>query len=321
MLAQKATQNLLKSLENIAYGEIEITLPDGKTYHFKGDKTGPSAHIHLFDYKVISNVAIGRDIALASEYRQGNWDSRDIIALIEFALVNESHIGVYMRGNKLYQSLANIGYLFKRNTKRGSRKNIHSHYDLGNSFYKLWLDSTMTYSSALFKNPTDDLATAQNNKYDRILSRLGDSGRLLEIGCGWGGFMARGLEKSGHEMTGITISPSQLDYAQARLAGGGAGGAQAQAKLCDYRDMRGQFDSIVSIEMFEAVGEAYWNTYFSKIKSLLAVKGRAVVQTITIGDAYFDAYRRGGDAIRNYIFPGGCCPVWRGFTQKPTARG
>ncbi|MGU9963494.1 MAG: class I SAM-dependent methyltransferase [Candidatus Halichondribacter symbioticus] len=321
MLAQKATNHLLKSLENIAYGEIEITLPDDKTYHFKGDKNGPSAHIHLFDYKVISNVAIGRDIALASEYRQGNWDSRDIIALIEFALVNESHVGVYMTGNKFYQSLANIGYLFKRNTKRGSRKNIHSHYDLGNSFYKLWLDSTMTYSSALFKNPNDDLATAQNNKYDRILSRLGDSGRLLEIGCGWGGFMARGLEKSGHDMTGITISPSQLDYAQARLGGGGAGGAQAQAKLCDYRDMRGQFDSIVSIEMFEAVGEAYWNTYFSKIKSLLAVKGRAVVQTITIGDAYFDAYRRGGDAIRNYIFPGGMLPSLARFYAEADRAG
>jgi cyclopropane-fatty-acyl-phospholipid synthase len=205
--------------------------------------------------------------------------------------------------------------LFTQNTLKGSRKNIHAHYDLGNDFYKLWLDQTMTYSSAIFHDQNDDLEKAQHSKYDRIINRLGASGRVLEIGCGWGGFAERALQTRDYAIKGLTISNEQHAFATERL------GQKAEIALEDYRLQTGRYDNIVSIEMFEAVGENYWPLYFNKLKSLLADNGKALVQTITIGEDYFDRYRQGGDAIRTFIFPGGMLPSPKRFEEESVKAG
>ena len=195
-------------------------------------------------------------------------------------------------------------YLFRKNSMKGSRKNISAHYDLGNDFYELWLDSTMTYSSALYKSEDESIETAQHNKYDRIISKLGtNSGNIIEIGCGWGGFAERALQQGDYGYKGITLSTEQHIYAQQRL-----NNSKANFVIEDYRIQQNKFDHIVSIEMFEAVGEKYWKTYFSKVKGLLAQKGKAVIQTITIADDMFETYRTSADMIRTYIFPGGMLP-------------
>lgn len=186
----------------------------------------------------------------------------------------------------------------RANSRRGAARNIRAHYDVGNEFYQLWLDPSMTYSSALFEDGDTDLQRAQARKYDRILDRLTDGEQVLEIGCGWGGFAERAAD-SGRSVTGVTISPSQKGFADARLDG------RADIRLQDYRAIKGQFENIVSIEMIEAVGERYWPTYFGTLKSRLSDGGRALVQAITVPDSYFPTYRNSSDYIRQYTFPGG----------------
>ena len=209
-----------------------------------------------------------------------------------------------------------LSYLLRLNSVKGSKKNIHAHYDLGNDFYKLWLDPSMTYSSGIFKNSNDTLEQSQYNKYDRILDCLGeDKGSLLEVGCGWGGFAERAQTRGDFDVRGVTLSEEQHDYARDRL------GAKADIVLEDYRHQNGTFDNIVSIEMFEAVGERYWPTYFNKIGSLLSKNGKAVIQTITMNDKDFPRYRQGGDFIRSYIFPGGMLPSPSRFEREVQKAG
>jgi cyclopropane-fatty-acyl-phospholipid synthase len=221
-----------------------------------------------------------------------------------------------------------LQHWLNRNTKAGARRNIHAHYDLGNAFYKLWLDPTMTYSSALFDsldNPPSeqDLSAAQNAKYQRILDELGASGgaqrRILEIGCGWGGF-AELAAKQGAHVTGLTLSTEQLDFARQRLSKAGLG-SQVDFVLRDYRDERQRYDAIVSIEMFEAVGESYWSSYFECLKRSLAPEGTAVVQTITIDESLFERYRKSTDFIQQFIFPGGMLPSATRFSELAQAHG
>ena len=191
-----------------------------------------------------------------------------------------------------------LNRLIRANSQRGSARNIRAHYDVGNEFYQMWLDDGMTYSSAMFTRDDADLSRAQNRKYSRILDRLQDAERVLEIGCGWGGFAERAAD-AGHTVTGLTISASQKGYADARLDG------RAEIQLQDYRKSTGKFDSIVSIEMIEAVGQKYWPTYFATLKARLADNGRVILQAITVPDDYFDTYRRSSDFIRRHTFPGG----------------
>lgn len=319
MLAEKATDLFLYSLECIEYGQFDVELPNGKSYQFAGVKPGPKAHLQLREQDVIPNMALKGDIAFADDYRQGKWESKDIASLVECALRNNQYLQKYIRGSRAQQFISKLSYLLTPNTKKGSRQNIYAHYDLGNSFYELWLDPTMTYSSALFKGQGNDLTTAQYNKYDRILDFVnGSSQNVLEIGCGWGGFAERCVEKSDHQIKSVTVSPSQCEYACRRLYDSRE---QVNVQLQDYRDIHGKYDAIVSIEMFEAVGERYWRTYFNKIKSLLNNKGSAIIQTITVDDKYFDEYRRGGDAIRSYIFPGGMLPSPERFRQEAERAG
>jgi cyclopropane-fatty-acyl-phospholipid synthase len=310
MWRKKITNQFLDSLKHLEYGSIEVRTPDGAQYFFSGRQAGPDSTLYLHDWRAIPAFALRGDIGFAEAYREGWWDSDDLVKLFTVGLMNESVLDSYIYGSLLGKVAAQISYLFTRNTLKGSRRNIHAHYDLGNSFYKLWLDETMTYSSAIFADAEEALPVAQYRKYDRITERLGDSGRLLELGCGWGGFAERALEKKDFAIKGVTLSEEQHAYATQRL------GRNADIVIEDYRHQQGKYDNIVSIEMFEAVGEQYWPTYFNKVKSLLADKGKAVVQTITIDERYFDRYRITGDVIRSYIFPGGMLPSPTRFAQE-----
>lgn len=315
MLDRHITERFLETLRHIDHGTITVTTPDGKTHSFSGDKPGAQADLTLHDWRAIGAFSRKGDIGFAEGYRDGWWDSSDLVSLFLAGLQNEAALSPYIYGGVLGQIASRVAYLFTRNTTRGSRKNIHAHYDLGNDFYKLWLDPTMTYSSAIFKDRHEDLASAQHNKYDRIIERIGNSGNVLEIGCGWGGFAERAVQKNDFAVKGLTISKEQYDYASARLKD------QAVIAMEDYRIQQGKYDNIVSIEMFEAVGEQFWPVYFSKVKSLLAEKGKAVIQTITIKDEYFDRYRKGGDAIRTFIFPGGMLPSPERFKAESLKHG
>lgn len=314
MLQNVVFNTFLKSFEKAEYGDLEIVSPEGKKYFFQGSKTGVSAHLHLKTYDVITNLIAKGDIGFAEDYRDGKWDSDSVKNFIFYALQNEDYLNNYIYGTNLFKAIAKIAYFFKRNTIKGSKKNIHAHYDLGNEFYKLWLDPTMTYSSAIFNNNNESLALAQHNKYDRILQRLGDkSGNVLEVGCGWGGFAERAAYLKDHKIKGITLSEEQHSYAKNRLS---EFKENTNIVLEDYRKQTGKFDYIVSIEMFEAVGEKFWNTYFSKLSSMLKEKGKAVIQTITIDNKYFDSYRKNGDFIRSFIFPGGMLPSENRFAEE-----
>jgi len=315
MLGKTITQKFLKALEHIEFGSMDVITPDGKLHQFSGSKPSAHATLKLHDWRAIPVFATKGDIGFAEAYRDGWWDSDDLTNLFLIGLQNEKALDKYIYGGLIGRIASRVSYLFTRNTLGGSKKNIHAHYDLGNEFYKLWLDESMSYSSALFTSPTEALVQAQHNKYDRIIERLSDSGKVLEIGCGWGGFAERAMGKKDYEMKGLTISNSQHEYAGNRL------GNNAQIVLEDYRLQQGKYDNIVSIEMFEAVGERFWPVYFGKLKSLLEQKGKAVIQTITIGNEYFERYRTGGDMIRTYIFPGGMLPSTQRFAEESKKAG
>jgi len=295
---------LLDRLKELKIGRLYIEDPDGKTYDFEGEIDGNNAHIKINDWSVIGNLATKGDIGFAEDYSQGKWETNDLTKLLTLSIQNRSILDPFFKADAIRRVLYQLSYFFQRNSVSGSKKNIHAHYDLGNDFYKLWLDETMSYSAAIFKDGNESLATAQNNKYDRILDNLStDSGRVLEIGCGWGGFAERAVARNNDfQVKGITLSTEQHDYAVKRLK------QNAEIVIEDYRHQTGLFDHIVSIEMFEAVGHKYWPTYFKKIKSLLNDGGKAVIQTITIEDKSFHQYKNDTDFIRTYIFPGGMLP-------------
>jgi cyclopropane-fatty-acyl-phospholipid synthase len=320
MFERQIETRLLKGLDGIRYGSLTLTTPDGRERGFAGPQPGPHADLTITDWRAVPAVAARGDIGLTEAYRDGWCDSSDLTALLLFGLRNEEPLEHFLYGHPLQSLLVRALYIFNRNTKAGSRRNIEAHYDLGNAFYRLWLDETMTYSSALFApedaGAADPLAAAQRRKYDRILDGLGaQSGRLLEIGCGWGGFAERALERGDFAHKGLTLSHEQAAFARARLGQG------AEIALQDYRDERGRFDHVVSIEMFEAVGESYWPVYFDKLRSVLSDKGRAMIQTITVGDRYFDRYRKGGDMIRSFVFPGGMLPSPSRFDHEARRAG
>jgi cyclopropane-fatty-acyl-phospholipid synthase len=317
MINKTASEQLLKRLEQLSWGTLTLTTPDGKVRTFTGqERVDHHAHLVVHDWSVITHLIRKGDIGFADDYRSGKWDTDDINKLVQLGLNNQMAMQDMVAGNKLYNMLSALFYLFRLNTIKGSKKNIHAHYDLGNAFYQLWLDPSMTYSSALFKSEQDSLTQAQHHKYDRMLDCMQtQSGRLLEVGCGWGGLAERAINRGDYEIKGITLSEEQHRFAQARL------GNNVHIALEDYRHQTGIYDRILSIEMFEAVGERFWPVYFQKLKSLLAKNGKAVVQTITINEKDFPAYRRGGDFIRSFIFPGGMLPSVSRFKQEAEKAG
>ncbi|CRL12053.1 Cyclopropane-fatty-acyl-phospholipid synthase [Phaeobacter italicus] len=296
-ITKRVKHDFLDSCTRIRNGSLRLTTPEGDTHDFgKGD---PQADLHIHDWSAITATAARGDIGLGETYVAGLWETSSIENVIKVALLNLDHLSdfaypSFWAGLKFRV----VDRLLRANSVKGASRNIKAHYDVGNEFYQLWLDESMTYSSALYAPGDDDLGRAQTRKYDRVLSRLGAGERILEIGCGWGGFAERATE-TGRHVTGLTISPSQFGYADARMDG------RADIRLCDYRNSEGTYDNIVSIEMIEAVGERYWPSYFSTVKSRLAENGCAVIQAITVQDSYFDIYRNSSDYIRQYTFPGG----------------
>jgi cyclopropane-fatty-acyl-phospholipid synthase len=259
---------------------------------------------------------------LAEAYMEGHWSTPDLTRLL---LVLEHNLAAMGRGlpkTKLFRLNDRLGHRRNRNSRKGSRRNISFHYDLGNDFYELWLDPSMTYSSALFEHAGQNLEAAQEAKYRRLAQDVGiqPGDHVLEIGCGWGGFAEFAVREYGCRVTGLTLSREQLAYAQDRLEKAGLAD-RAEFLLCDYRDVEGRFDHIVSIEMLEAVGEEYWPTYFERLQALLKPGGKAGVQVITIEDHRFDRYRRGADFIQKYIFPGGMLPCPSVLHQQVEAAG
>jgi cyclopropane-fatty-acyl-phospholipid synthase len=243
------------------------------------------------------------DIGLAEAYIDGDWWTPDLVSVLDFGLRNEASLPRAASSPLVQRCINKVRHAMRRNTRRGSKRNIQAHYDLGNAFYAPWLDATMNYSSALYRSPDQTLEDAQNAKLDRVIDLLapnsGDD--VLEIGCGWGAVAERLAGQC--RFTGITLSREQLAYAKARVR------ANADIRLQDYRDIKGKFDRIVSIEMFEAVGEAYWGGYFEKLRNALRPGGRAVLQVITIDERRFSSYRSAPDFIQKYIFPGGMLPT------------
>jgi len=302
---------------NLKFGILDFTTPNGETMTVKAAQPGPRAHFKISDWDVLRQTLARGDIGLGEAYIDGSWDTDDIETLVALFLMNMDGFDRFANGSMLQR----IGFvihnaLIRRNTLRGASRNIKDHYDVGNNFYSLWLDPSMTYSSALYRNPHADLEQAQQSKYERILSKLpGRKSSILEIGCGWGGFAERATQDS-HSITGLTISPSQHRYASERLAG-----KEVDVRLEDYRQVRGMFDNIVSIEMFEAVGEHYWPAYFQTVAERLKRGGRALIQTITIQDDLFAAYRLQSDFIRHYVFPGGMLPSLARFTEEAEKAG
>lgn len=316
MFAKLASDQLFRRLDSLESGTLTLTTPDGQTRIFQGREPGEKAHLELHDWSVVANMIQKGDIGLAEDYRAGKWQADNLVDLTSIGLKNRNTFDSFIAGNGLTRTLSMFSYLFRMNTLKGSRKNIHDHYDLGNDFYSLWLDPTMTYSSALFKHGDESMVQAQNNKYDRIIECMEtQSGRVLEVGCGWGGFTQRAHEKGDFYLKGITLSEEQHDYARRRTDG------YADIVLEDYRHQTGLYDRLVSIEMFEAVGENFWPTYFKKLGELMKPEGKAVIQTITINDMDFDRYRTSGDFIRSFIFPGGMLPSPSRFRQEAAKAG
>lgn len=317
MLFRKTSDNFLRKLDGISQGYLNIEMPNGKSYQFGKESKENPVNLVIKDWRVIESLATRGDTGFAEDYRAGRWDTNDLTSLLKIGLLNENVVDQMISGSKSFQFLSRLSYLTRRNTIDGSKRNIHAHYDLGNDFYALWLDKTMTYSSAIFKNQNENLEQAQLNKYDRLIERFENGNpAVLEIGCGWGGFAERCSQTAvGANISGVTISDEQFNYSQNRL------GDHATIIKKDYRLLEGVYDQIVSIEMFEAVGEKYWPIYFKKIKSLMKEKGTALVQSITIADNKFESYRKGSDVIRSLIFPGGMLPSARVFEQVAGQNG
>ncbi len=309
-----AARTVLRCLRQIRHGSIELHLPDGQLLRV-GHGEAPHASLRIHDWSVCAAVLKSGDIGLAEAWIDGRWTTRDLPGLLRFFLVNREAIERVVYGSRWGSLLYRLKHLLNRNSRRGSRRNIHAHYDLGNAFYERWLDGSMNYSSAWFAEGFgQSLESAQQAKMSRALSEAGvrPGSRVLEIGCGWGA-VAETAARAGAHLTGVTLSTEQLDWARRRL--GDAGLAErADLRLQDYRDIAdAPFDAIVSIEMFEAVGRDYWPSYFETVRRCLKPGGKACIQSITIHDDLFDRYVRSTDFIQQYIFPGGLLPSPKEF--------
>lgn len=296
-------------LSRLQCGQLALTLPDGRRVQATAALPGPSAELHLHRWRALGRLLLGGDLSLAFAYRDGDWSSPDVTALLSLGLANENALGGLTDARGPARWMAKLYHLLRANTRRGSRHNISFHYDLGNAFYERWLDSTMLYSSALFENENDTLEAAQAQRLDRIVQLLDlqPGMRVLEIGCGWGTLAATLAQRCGVEVVGVTLSTEQLAFARERAGQWGVAD-RVDLRLQDYRDVEGQFDRIVSIEMIEAVGEAYWPAYFGALRERLAPGGHAVLQAITIDEEHFEHYRDNPDFIQRCIFPGGMLP-------------
>ncbi len=321
-----AARRILTLLQRLPIGRLDLQMPDGTQARFGGG-AGPQAALRLFDWSVCSTVLQRGDIGFAEAFIEGRWTSPDIVALLELFLANRDALEQLIFGSWWGGLLARMRHLLNRNSRRGSRKNIHAHYDIGNPFYRLWLDETMNYSSALFEGDTTrPMAQAQRAKVQRALRevQLQPGQRLLEIGCGWGALAECAAGDFGARVVGVTLSDEQLTFGRERMARQGLT-ERVDLRLQDYREIQrsdpAPFDAIASIEMFEAVGREYWGDYFRTLRDALKPGGRACIQSITIRDDLFDRYVRSTDFIQQYIFPGGLLPSAEAFRAEAHKAG
>jgi cyclopropane-fatty-acyl-phospholipid synthase len=321
--APTAARAVFRLLQGLQHGSLDVQLPDGSSAHF-GNKSedGPRAAIRLRNWNVCSAALRCGDIGFAESYIAGDWTTQDLTALLKLFIANRDDVESIVYGSWWGSLLYRAKHLFNRNSRSGSKKNIHAHYDLGNEFYRLWLDPTMNYSSAWFEGDHGrPMPDAQHAKVRRALREAGvkPGDRVLEIGCGWGALAECAAIEFDAHVTGVTLSSEQLAWAKQRIADAEA---QADLRLQDYRDIAdGPFDAIASIEMFEAVGREYWPGYFSTVRKQLKPGGKACIQSITINDRYFERYVKSTDFIQQYIFPGGLLPSPSAFRAAAAQAG
>jgi cyclopropane-fatty-acyl-phospholipid synthase len=324
--APAAARAVFRLLKEIRVGTLDVQMPDGSQAHFggPGGHSEPRAALRLHDWSVCGAALKSGDIGFAETFIAGGWTSPDLVALLKLFIANRDAMESLIYGTWWGSLAYRLKHLLHRNSRKGSRKNIHAHYDIGNPFYRLWLDETMNYSSALFEGDyTRPMADAQAAKVRRALSEcaLQPGQRLLEIGCGWGALAEAAASEFGARVTGVTLSSEQLDYARNRLQRAGLA-EQADLRLQDYRDIDdGPFDAVASIEMFEAVGREYWGSFFANLHAQLKPGGRACIQTITIHDDHFERYVHSSDFIQQYIFPGGMLPSPTAFRAEAAKAG
>ncbi len=307
---------LRRWLTRIRVGCLAVVFPSGARTIFEGAEPGPHASLTIRNLRMVTRLMMSGDIGFAESHMAGEWDTPDLSSLLTLGTLNTEALKIAIAPSALMRIANRLYHAFRANTRRGSRRNIAAHYDLGNDFYGQWLDETMTYSSAVFAAPDEDLAAAQRRKYLRLAEQLqlrpGD--RVLEIGCGWGGFAEIAAVEYGCHVVGLTLSIEQAAYARERMQRAGVSDA-VDIRIQDYRDIDGQFDKIVSVEMFEAVGEKYWPGYLQILYARLKPHGKAALQIITIDDDNFDQYRSNPDFIQRYIFPGGMLPGPKAFER------
>lgn len=304
------------------YGTLDAHLPDGEVRILGGRGPGPAAVVHIHNWAALVRLALSGSVGWYRAWDKGEWSSPDPVPLFALFTRNGESLGNAARARGPWRMVNRLAHFLNRNSRRGAKRNIEAHYDLGNDFYRLWLDAGINYSSALFADPAQSLEEAQSEKLDAILDRLDlrSGSRLLEIGCGWGALAERAVERHDAIYTGITLSPAQAEVADARLAAVDLSG-RGHIELCDYRDAEGPYDAIASVEMVEAVGQAYWPAYLDAVARLLRQGGKAAIQYISISDALFERYAESSDFIQAYIFPGGCLISESRFRDLAEARG
>ena len=320
-----STKTILSLLSQLKNSYLKVTLPNGQVREFGDKASSLQADIQIFDWNVFKRLISHGDIGFAESYIRGDWDSSNLKTILELAIRNRTILDKAIYGTWLGSIFYRVKHWLRDNSKSGSRKNIHAHYDLGNAFYSLWLDPSMSYSSAWFSEGAKQaLGDAQKAKIQRILSCLetnpGD--HILEIGCGWGGVMEEAL-LSGRSITGLTLSTEQKVFAENRLQSIETATSKPhfEVRLQDYRDCQEQFDGIASVEMFEAVGEKHWPQYFETIATCLKFGRKACIQTIVIADDLFERYRHSTDFIQQYVFPGGMLPSRDSFKAAAAKAG
>ena len=298
-----------KWLSRIEAGELRAVFPSNFQKVYSGGQVGPTADIQINSWKLVPRLLLSGDMGLAESFLSGEWETSNLTQLLLLGDINERALGNAVTPSKFINLIEKLRHQRRDNSKRGSRRNIAAHYDLGNEFYSHWLDNTMSYSSALFTDFGEELEVGQNRKYQRLAKalKLKEGDQVLEIGCGWGGFAEIAAKEYKCNVVGITLSNEQAKFAQRRMQENQLSNL-VDIRIEDYRDVQGSFDKIVSIEMFEAVGEEHWRNYFETIKTRLKPGGLAGIQSITIANEFFETYKRRPDFIQKYIFPGGILP-------------
>ncbi|MCK0148892.1 cyclopropane-fatty-acyl-phospholipid synthase family protein [Marivita sp. S6314] len=308
--------------DKLRKGRIDFVLPDGRQFRAEGTEPGPVAEVHVHNTDLFARLIRDGDLGFSDAYLDGWWSTPDLQAFMDFVHGDNNEVYDGFPGMNLVRWYEQLRFWLQSNSKRQAKKNISYHYDLGNEFYALWLDDTMTYSSAIFETGQESTEKAQTAKYASMVDQMGaqPGDHVLEIGCGWGGFAEYAAKERGLHVTGLTISEEQYKYAVDRIEKAGLSD-RVTFKLQDYRDETGQYDGIASIEMFEAVGQKYWPTYFNSVKKCLKPGKNATLQIITVEDSRWEIYNRGVDFIQKYIFPGGMLPSPTVLRQEVESAG